>query len=114
MLWLWPKVMAKVCVYLGLPSTEFFFIPNANIGLRTLDDSLLLEYIALVDICGVTKVNGTLKKIVTQPFSFFHQQSSLYTRLYSKVWPMLSIFDSNKQKTPLEISVVFDRWGAVL
>jgi hypothetical protein len=35
-------------------------------------------------------------------------------RLYSKVWPMLSIFDSNKQKTPLEISVVFDRWGAVL
>jgi hypothetical protein len=28
-------------------------------------------------------------------------------RLYSKVWPMLSIFDSNKQKTPLEISVVF-------
>jgi hypothetical protein len=29
----------------------------------------------------------------------------------SKVWPMLSIFDSNKQKTPLEISVVFDRWG---
>jgi hypothetical protein len=24
---------------------------------------------------------------------------------------MLSIFDSNKQKTPLEISVVFDRWG---
>jgi hypothetical protein len=30
-------------------------------------------------------------------------------RLYSKVWPMLSIFDSNKQKTPLEISVVFDR-----
>jgi hypothetical protein len=38
----------------------------------------------------------------------------LYPRLYSKVWPMLSIFDSNKQKTPLEISVVFDRWGAVL
>jgi hypothetical protein len=36
------------------------------------------------------------------------------TRLYSKVWPMLSIFDSNKQKTLLEISVVFDRWGAVL
>jgi hypothetical protein len=36
------------------------------------------------------------------------------SRLYSKVWPMLSIFDSNKQKTPLEISVVFDRWGAVL
>jgi hypothetical protein len=35
-------------------------------------------------------------------------------RLYSKVWPMLSIFDSNKQKTPLEISVVFDRWAAVL
>jgi hypothetical protein len=35
-------------------------------------------------------------------------------RLYSKVWPMLSIFDSNKQKTLLEISVVFDRWGAVL
>jgi hypothetical protein len=35
---------------------------------------------------------------------------SIYTRLYSKVWPMLSIFDSNKQK----ISVVFDRWGAVL
>jgi hypothetical protein len=34
------------------------------------------------------------------------------SRLYSKVWPMLSIFDSNKQKTPLEISVVFDRWGA--
>jgi hypothetical protein len=24
---------------------------------------------------------------------------------------MLSIFDSNIQKTPLEISVVFDRWG---
>jgi hypothetical protein len=38
----------------------------------------------------------------------------LHPRLYSKVWPMLSIFDSNKQKTPLEISVVFDRWGAVL
>jgi hypothetical protein len=38
----------------------------------------------------------------------------LTPRLYSKVWPMLSIFDSNKQKTPLEISVVFDRWGAVL
>jgi hypothetical protein len=36
------------------------------------------------------------------------------SRLYSKVWLMLSIFDSNKQKTPLEISVVFDRWGAVL
>jgi hypothetical protein len=27
---------------------------------------------------------------------------------------MLSIFDSNKQKTPLEISVVFDRWGTAL
>jgi hypothetical protein len=38
----------------------------------------------------------------------------IYSRLYSKVWPMLSIFDSNKQKTPLEISVAFDRWGAVL
>jgi hypothetical protein len=25
----------------------------------------------IVDICGVTKVNGTFKKIVTQPFSFF-------------------------------------------
>jgi hypothetical protein len=24
---------------------------------------------------------------------------------------MLSIFDSNKQKTPLEISVVLSRWG---
>jgi hypothetical protein len=28
----------------------------------------------------------------------------IMARLYSKVWPMLSIFDSNKQKTPLEIS----------
>jgi hypothetical protein len=36
--------------------------------------------LAMVDICGVTKVNGTFQKIVTQPaFSFFHQQSSLYT-----------------------------------
>jgi hypothetical protein len=32
----------------------------------------------------------------------------------SKVWPMLSIFDSNKQKTPLEISVVFDRRDGAL
>jgi hypothetical protein len=44
----------------------------------------------------------------------FTQNRSPYARLYSKVWPMLSIFDSNKQKTPLEISLVFDRWGAVL
>jgi hypothetical protein len=26
---------------------------------------------AIVDICGVIKVNGTFKKIVKQPFSFF-------------------------------------------
>jgi hypothetical protein len=44
----------------------------------------------------------------------FIQTPSTQGRVYSKVWPMLSIFDSNKQKTPLEISVVFDRWGAVL
>jgi hypothetical protein len=42
------------------------------------------------------------------------EKTLILPRLYSKVWPMLSIFDSNKQKTPLEISVVFDRWGAVL
>jgi hypothetical protein len=48
-------------------------------------------------------------------FGFFNiTAAKVGARLYSKVWPMLSIFDSNKQKTPLEISVVFDRWGAVL
>jgi hypothetical protein len=47
-------------------------------------------------------------------FTIHQNLTRVYARLYSKVWPMLSIFDSNKQKTPLEISVVFDRWGAVL
>jgi hypothetical protein len=47
-------------------------------------------------------------------FKFRATYTIVQPRLYSKVWPMLSIFDSNKQKTPLEISVVFDRWGAVL
>jgi hypothetical protein len=55
-------------------------------------------------------MTGVLK-MVAMYFAALHQ---FIARLYSKVWPMLSIFDSNKQKTPLEISVVFDRWGAVL
>jgi hypothetical protein len=28
-----------------------------------------------------------------------NKQTNIIPRLYSKVWPMLSIFDSNKQKT---------------
>jgi hypothetical protein len=32
-----------------------------------LDENLLLESIAIEDKYGVTKVNGTFKKIVTQP-----------------------------------------------
>jgi hypothetical protein len=57
-----------------------------------------------------------LGEIVWKISSLKRPDSTMYVkpRLYSKVWPMLSIFDSNKQKTPLEISVVFDRWGAVL
>jgi hypothetical protein len=47
---------AMVCVYLGLPSTEFFLF-RALISYLDRNENLLLEIIAIVDIvdivCGV-------------------------------------------------------------
>jgi hypothetical protein len=60
--------------------------------------------------CQALKVRHSCTTVEPGLMAALTQES----RLYTKVWPMLSIFDSNKQKTPLEISAVFDRWGAVL
>jgi hypothetical protein len=74
---------------------------------------VVYEYIYKLNF-GNFLMAASQKRMFYLKTSVFDLEVLFLTRLYSKVWPMLSIFDSNKQKTPLEISVVFDRWGAVL